>query len=252
LCLPLIALGPILAGILSSFAGGIGAGATAGGIASGAAAGAAAAGAAGASATLAVTGGVAASAAIGAAGAAAGTAAGAGLAGSIAGGIGGALGGLVSIQGLGLLASALGTGLSIKQSQDSGKAQAAQAEATQASQNEQLALEGEQQRQAAGTEIETSVIRGAKAVGEVRASGLSGNAIARLSREARAVTLRDISDTSTSFNFSRQGNALTSKAQSTSVRNVGRDIKASNLGGLHIANQLGSRGLRIAENQLGG
>jgi hypothetical protein len=222
---------------IGSAAGAAVGGGVIGGVTAGAAAGSAAA-------TLGVTGGVAASAAVGTAGSLAGS-----LGGALGGLAGGVVGTLTSTTGLGLLATGLSTGLSIKQSKDSGAAQAKSAEQTQAHQNQVLAQEGEQKRQVAGTELETAAIQGAKAVGQVRASGLSDSSVTRLAREARAMSLRDLSDITTNFDFTRSAQALTARGNAQSLKNTGRNIKAE-VGGrgsnaVLIGTNLLSRGLQI-------
>lgn len=65
-------------------------------------------------------------------------------------------------------------------------------------------VENEQKRQQAGTENEQATIRGAKQSGAIQALGIGGRSLDRLLSEAKAMTLRDLSDIDKGFEFARQ------------------------------------------------
>ena len=65
-------------------------------------------------------------------------------------------------------------------------------------------VENEQKRQLAATEGEEAVIKGAKQGGAIQALGIGGRSLERLMSEAKAMTLRDLSDIDKGFEFARQ------------------------------------------------
>lgn len=203
MCLPLLALPAIIGTLASSFA----AGATAGAV-GGAAVGATASAALAAGATASTVGSTVA----------------------LGVGIGSNIGTILT-----LAAAAIGTGLSIKGQQEAAQAQVKQAKATQQYEHAVAAVEDEQSRQAAQTKIETSAIQGARAVGEAQASGLSASSVARLTREARAMTLRDMADAAKQAQFGRQATALDRTGSNLQAKFRGESIRAEARQGINKA-----------------
>lgn len=132
------------------------------------------------------------------------------------------------------VATAASTAVSVEAQKSQAAAQKKQAEQELDFQLRQAATEGEQQRQAAATQKEVKTIEGAKAVGQIQALGLPVTSAERLAREARATTLRDLSNIDKSFEFGQQAKAFDAEAAQLTFANRLSSIQRPNIAGAVI------------------